>query len=359
MTSAETSLQRQLFGYKLLIYILIGVLGYFWGWGWMLGSLLVSGGHLWFVWWKLGENRPNLHTPPYPTLGAANTLTLTRGILNSLLAGFIFAPIPPALRWLPMILWTASSFADLFDGIVARLTKRQTRLGELLDLEFDASAMLIVILFTIVHDLMPAWTLILALARYLFVIGLKVRQSHHLPIAPMTDSVQRRIEAGIQMSFLTVVLWPTVGKPFTTVAAYAFGLPFAALFLRDWLVVSTWLDPQNCHYRQLRRHIHTLIYTLLPLCGRLYLAYLLLTRTIPIDLTTWLGWAALVTSAMLLLGLASRLGAILSLIPLVFGGGLLVPRLIMLVFTIAIIQFGGGKFCLWLPEEIIFKQRLG
>ncbi len=326
---------------------------------WLFGAALIGVWHLNFVRQHLSQNCADADAAPYPTLGIANIMSTTRGLLNAWLAGFILAPVPSALIWLPAILWTTSALLDIFDGVAARATRRQSLLGEALDMEFDAVAILIICTYTVVHQIMPVWYIALGLARYLFVAGLSWRTNRGLPTADLTDSEQRRVEAGMQMAFMTVVLWPIVGKPLTMVAAYSFGVPFGLLFLRDWLVVSTWLDPTNPSYLKLRRAVHALIYSVLPLCLRIFLAFLLITGRLPLRGNGVLVAITVVASFMLLLGVISRFGAIFLLIPLVFGGIVLPWNAILLVLVSAVIKFGGGPFCLWLPEERIFRKRLG
>ncbi len=326
---------------------------------WLLGSGIIGGWHIWFTYQRLDSNRPAPAEKRFPTLGAANAMSITRGLFNALVAGFILAPLPHSYIWLPVILWTLSGFLDMFDGVVARMTKRQSQLGETLDLEFDAAAILIICVYTVAQDLMPVWYIGLGIARYLFIAGLNWREKRNLPIAEMTESNQRRLEAGIQMAFMAVMLWPIVGKPLTTVAAYGFGVPFGLLFLRDWLVVSTWLDPLDKRYLALRRALRTVMYQLLPFFGRILLAGLVLTGLLPVNVTTPLGWVTLITALMVFLGVISRLSAIFFLIPIVFSGLPLPWSAILLIPTIAIIKFGGGPFCLWLPEERFFSARLG
>lgn len=324
---------------------------------WLVVTALVAAWHVAFAWRRLGENRPNATTAPYPSLGIANSLSIFRGLLNSMLAGFILTPSP--FLWLPAILWSCSAIIDMVDGVAARVTNRQSQLGASLDLEFDSVSILIIVLYTISHDLMPAWYILLAVARYLFVIGLWLRSRRGLPIADLTESSQRRLEAGLQMAFLTVVLWPTVGKPYTTVAAYAFGIPFLGLFMRDWLVASTALDPHNPRYLAVRKALRHLVYDGAPLACRLLLLGLLTTGMLPLYAATPYGMLLVLATLLLLPGVVSRFAATLLLIPLVFGDGELAWRLVMIVLACCVIKFGGGPFSLWLPEETLFNTRLG
>ncbi len=60
---------------------------------------------------------------------------------------------------------------DLLDGYVARVTRRESRLGAILDMEFDGLGILIASAVAVQYDKIPAWYLLLGVARLLFVAG--------------------------------------------------------------------------------------------------------------------------------------------------------------------------------------------
>ena len=166
-----------------------------------------------------------------PTLGYGNGLTLTRGLAICLLAGFLFSPRPPGLlAWVPALLYTLSSIIDYLDGYVARVTGHSTVLGEILDMEFDGLGMLVAITVAIQYGQLPWWYLILGLGRQLFIGGIWLRNRLHKPIYEMTPSENRRLIAGFQMGFMTVILWPIFSPPTTTLACVLFSIPLAGSF---------------------------------------------------------------------------------------------------------------------------------
>jgi len=74
----------------------------------------------------------------------ANLVTLIRGLLLGLLAGFIFLPQPEGLFvWIPGLLYGGSLGGDFLDGYVARHLDIETVLGAKLDMELDSLGVLI------------------------------------------------------------------------------------------------------------------------------------------------------------------------------------------------------------------------
>lgn len=129
-----------------IIYIGVWLLGYWsldsWHYAYSTRWLLLAGVMLVVALTILGgnlqHNRRNDNAPLLPTLGYGNGMTLARGLLLLLLSGFLFSPRPTgSLLWVPAMLFTASRLIDCFDGYVARVTRHDTKLGAILDIEFD------------------------------------------------------------------------------------------------------------------------------------------------------------------------------------------------------------------------------
>jgi CDP-diacylglycerol--glycerol-3-phosphate 3-phosphatidyltransferase len=201
--------------------------------------------------------------------GAANLLTLFRGLLVALLAGFLFAPRPEgAAAWLPALLFTTAAAVDFLDGWWARHTSSQTHLGSLLDMEFDAVGILLAVALTVQYRALPAPFLAVGVARYLFVAAAALRRRRGRPVHGLPPSYLRRRLAGFQMGVLAVILWPVAQPPATTIAEGLVGIPLLAGFLRDWLVVSGRLDPQDPGYRRVVSALRRAAYRWAPLALR-------------------------------------------------------------------------------------------
>uniref|UniRef100_UPI0035B2B983 CDP-alcohol phosphatidyltransferase family protein n=1 Tax=Promineifilum sp. TaxID=2664178 RepID=UPI0035B2B983 len=237
---------------------------------WLALSAAALAYGLWVLWRNLPANRrvvnlTGLERPVrsgsdlLPTLGPGNVLTLVRGLCIGLLAGFLFGPWPPgALAWVIVLLYTVTDVADYFDGYLARRADHVTALGGALDMEFDGLGTLVVILLAVSFGQLPWWYLGLGLARYFFVFGLWLRRRLGRPIHDIPDSAHRRIFAGFQMGFLSVVLWPIVPRPMALIAGSLFAAATGLGFLRDWLVASGVLDPRHSAYLRVQRFLYRL-----------------------------------------------------------------------------------------------------
>ncbi|MBP6471618.1 MAG: CDP-alcohol phosphatidyltransferase family protein [Chloroflexi bacterium] len=352
---------------------------------WALLSGLMLAYVLALFWRNLPTNHRQGETAVLPTLGLGNSLTLYRGLATALLTGFIFSPWPGGLlAWIPAILYMTADIADYLDGYAARVAHHATRLGEILDMEYDGLSVLIVTLLAVWLGQLPVWYLPLGLARYLFVFGLWLRARRGLPIYDMPPSVHRRIFAGFQMGFLSAVLWPIVPPAGATIAGTVFGAATAVSFLRDWLTAVGWLDPQSAGYKQRQRQVVVATTHWLPLFLRLLLAESL--AVVVLAMPSWwppLEWVELMT-AWGLPGVVAL--ADLSLLLLVVGGTAVALGILgrtisfLLVFPVgfdmlthgltwangtalacaaAIMLLGTGVWSLWQPEERWMVKRAG
>jgi CDP-diacylglycerol--glycerol-3-phosphate 3-phosphatidyltransferase len=340
---------------------------YAWRWAALAGSGLVYA--LWLLGRGLKDNRRQGEALVLPTLGAGNAVTLLRGLLLGLLAGFLFAPRPPPeLAWAPALLYTLAIVADCLDGYLARITHHATLLGATLDMEFDALGMLVATALAVGYGQMPVWYLLPGLARYLFVFGMAWRRRQGKPVYPLVHKPSRRVMAGFQMGFTSVLLWPLFSPPATVLAGVIFTLPFMAGFTEDWLEVSGRLGPASYRYRAAKRLAVVVGTVWLPLVLRLILAAVVLGSAIAgpgNPSAPWMGsifGLAVVAAAMLALGAAGRLAA-LGLLVAACGAllthGLDVLNGLTLVCTIAVMLLGSGAYSIWRPEDALLNRRAG
>lgn len=340
---------------------------------------------LWVVWRHLSENHRQGETAVLPRFGWGNRLTILRGLLISMVAGFLLSPWPGGwLAWLPALLYTTADIADYLDGYAARKTNHATRLGERLDMEFDGLGMLLVSLLAVWFAQLPAWYLLIGLARYFFVFGLWLRQKRHLANHAMPHSWHRRIFAGLQMGFMSVVLWPIVPPAAATISGTIFALATSASFLRDWLVVIGWLDTQTDFYIRWQRRLYRLFAVTLPPVFRLIFvgcaAGLIAQTAVPWQPTGWISlfsswhlpWPALLASlwavigltatGMITLGAMGRLMSLIVVFPVGFDmvvNGANGLNGAALACAILILLLGTGAFSLWRPEERFMVRRAG
>jgi CDP-diacylglycerol--glycerol-3-phosphate 3-phosphatidyltransferase len=219
------------------------------GVGWLASSGLVAGYVLAFSWSRLAENHRADSPEVLPSLGPGTSLTLLRGLLVAPLAGLLFLPpLAGILAWLPALLYTASGVADHLDGYVARKTKHATRLGEVLDLEFDGLGVLLAVGLAIHYGRLPPAFLVVGLVRYGYLLwGVAVRKLgrslHELP-----PSRVRRALAGLEIGFLSAALWPIIPPPLALLTGSVFAVPFLISFGRDALVVGGFVDIASPRY---------------------------------------------------------------------------------------------------------------
>ena len=139
------------------------------------------------IWQHLPENHRMGETAVLPTFGLGNHLTILRGLLISMLAGFLFIPWGAGwLAWIPALLYTAASIADILDGYAARVTNHATALGARLDITVDGLGILIVILLAVWYKQLPLSYLTIGLARYFQSVACgdtyQKRKPHPMPL---------------------------------------------------------------------------------------------------------------------------------------------------------------------------------
>jgi CDP-diacylglycerol--glycerol-3-phosphate 3-phosphatidyltransferase len=242
---------------------------------WALKAAAVVAYQLLFI---LGNRRKILSGENLDHLwGPANLISLTRGLMIAVLAGFLFAPQPVGiLGWLPAGLYSLLAILDFFDGYWARKSNTQTRLGELLDQEYDALGILVALVLVIQWGHLPIPFLYIAVAKYVFAAGTAWRSFRGKVVHPLPPSHMRRRLAGFQMGILTVFLWPIARPPGTLLAQLIIGVPLLLGFVRDWLLVSGALDPEDPGYRKIKKAFYNLGSRWLPPVIRIVLAVALM-----------------------------------------------------------------------------------
>jgi CDP-diacylglycerol---glycerol-3-phosphate 3-phosphatidyltransferase len=289
-----------------------------------------------------------------------------------------------ALAWVIVLLYTIADIADYFDGYLARRANHVTLLGGALDIEFDGLGMLVVILLAVSFGQLPVWYLALGLARYLFLFGLWLRHRFNRPVFDMTPSAHRRIFAGFQMGFLSVVLWPILPRPMAVIPGTLFAMATGLGFWRDWLVVSGTIHPAHPTYRWIQRALYQLFAIRLPLLWRALVVICMISMMsrllprlqpapwydllaswgvpIPVFFTILLAFVAILATPLIGLGILPRIMAVAILLPIGFAiatQGLQWDNTVALVSVVFIQLLGAGPYSLWPVEERYLYQRLG
>lgn len=352
-------------------------------WRWAIVAAGVLAYELALLWRGLKDNHRRDERTLLPSLGAGNMLTMLRGLALGSLAGFLLVPQPSGrLAWLPAGLYTLAILADYLDGYLARVTHHATLLGETLDIEFDALGILVATWLAVNYGQLPGWYLLLGLSRYLFLFGIWWRTRRGKPVYDLPPSANRRMVAGFQMVFSSVMLWPIMHPPGTTLAGVVFALPFTASFGRDWLVVSGRLDPTSSSYLKTRHMLAVVMTGWLPLILRVgvlvvmvwlissafwsapNLTALFAWPDLPSSgiLATAIGLIAPLATLMLALGLAGRLaalGLVMAASIDILANGLYLYNGFLLTSTIALMLLGSGALSFWRPEDALLSRRAG
>jgi CDP-diacylglycerol--glycerol-3-phosphate 3-phosphatidyltransferase len=174
-------------------------------------------------------------------LSAATWVTIARGLLIALVAGFALERIPAGRApWVPGALYTLAALADLADGALARRTARVTALGAKLDVTTDAVGLCVAPLVGVRWGRLPPWYLALALAYPAFRLALRLRRARGLPTFParLVPDPRARFFAGVQMTVVAAALYPVLPRAFTWTAATLAMAPTLALFADEWLLVT-------------------------------------------------------------------------------------------------------------------------
>ena len=160
---------------------------------------------------------------PFRHFGAANWVTMLRGVLVALAASLIAEPAASALAWMLAGVTATVAVLDGLDGWLARRTRMSSPFGARFDMETDAFFMLVLSVLVWRHDKAGAWVIAIGLMRYAFVAA-----GWWLPwlARPLRATPRGRAVAVGQFAALGVSLLPMVPVPASTVAS---GVGLAAL----------------------------------------------------------------------------------------------------------------------------------
>ncbi len=202
---------------------------------------------VWFYVWRQGQQRLHLNHPAnsdvlYASLGHGSCVTLIRGLLIAVTAGFLMPALllslPTALLYIPAVAYTAAAIGDALDGVLARRQQQVSRLGAELDTTLDALGLLVAPVLAVITGKLHVSYLLVSIAYYLFVWGLRWRRQHGKAVYPLPPSQLRRQLAGWQMGLVATALWPPIPGGVTQVLGVLFMIPLLIGFWRDWLAVS-------------------------------------------------------------------------------------------------------------------------
>lgn len=217
---------------------------------WLLQSMIIMIYVLGLLKYGLRWNCHRAENVLRPTLGYGTWVTIIRGALIAVLAGYLFQPWPTSnfspgrLSWTPGLLYLTASILDWIDGRVARACRHETRLGAFLDINLDALGLLIASLAAVWYGQLPPAYLSAGFAYYAFIGGIWLRKKFSKPVFELRPWRGARIIAGFQMGFVGIALLPIVKPSVTTLTAYGAMLFLLAGFVRDWMIVCGYWNPK-------------------------------------------------------------------------------------------------------------------
>jgi phosphatidylglycerophosphate synthase len=175
------------------------------------------------------------HLPAAAGLGAANRVTLGRGLLVCLIAASLVDP-----RWLGqqahglVLVASLALAADGLDGWVARRTATASAFGARFDMELDAFLILLLCFCVLAAGKAGAWIFAIGAMRYVFVAAM-----WPCPwlAAPLPESRRRKVVCVWQVASLLCALSPWVAPPLATPLLASALLALALSFAVDvrWL----------------------------------------------------------------------------------------------------------------------------
>jgi phosphatidylglycerophosphate synthase len=212
-------------------------------------AVLLGAGAVLLVW-----RLPAYH--PFAMLGAANQVTLARGVLVALLAGLIGTGAAPRLQVAALCISTLAATLDAVDGWLARRNGVSSAYGARLDMETDALLILVLSLLAWQFGKAGAWVLGSGLMRYAFVgaslLFPWMRQA--LPPRP-----RRKVVAVLQVIALLLALAVFVPRGVSSILC-ALGL---AALTGSFLLDTLWLGRHGQPGEGRVRHAVTLLIALL------------------------------------------------------------------------------------------------
>ena len=105
-----------------------------------------------------------------------NLLTYGRMVAVPVVAGCLFAPDDPRMRWLALAVFTVAGITDFFDGYLARAWNQQSSLGRMLDPIADKLLVAASLLMLVADRTVTSWSIwaaIVILCREILVSGLR------------------------------------------------------------------------------------------------------------------------------------------------------------------------------------------
>ena len=172
-----------------------------------------------------------------------NILTIGRIIVVPIF--IITFYLPGALGdWIPFLLFSLASFTDFLDGLLARLYKEESKLGELLDPIADKIIVAAALVLLVMNDIIKNYEVIAAiiiLTREIMISGLREFLAKAQVSMPVTGLA--KFKTFIQMFAIAILLTGESGNRFINFQDYnAHSIGIILLWLSAFLTLYTGYD---------------------------------------------------------------------------------------------------------------------
>ena len=172
-----------------------------------------------------------------------NILTIGRIILVPVFIGTFY--LPGAMGdWIPFIIFVLASFTDFLDGLLARLYKEESKLGELLDPIADKIIVAAALVLLVMNDTIRNYEVIAAiiiLTREILISGLREFLAASKISMPVTGLA--KFKTFIQMFAIAILLTGESGNALVNFQDYnAHTIGIVLLWLSAFLTLYTGYD---------------------------------------------------------------------------------------------------------------------
>src|SRR5579884_2920683 len=117
------------------------------------------------LFWHLGLNRSLQSGELLPDIGVANTLTWLRGLCASYLLARLAGGLGVSSE-LALVVFLGGRATDILDGLIARRTATQSKLGQIADAETDFCLYLSLTIILLKNGVLPLWIGLVMLLRF-------------------------------------------------------------------------------------------------------------------------------------------------------------------------------------------------
>ncbi len=172
-----------------------------------------------------------------------NILTIGRIILVPIFIGTFYLPGPMG-DWIPFFIFVLASFTDFLDGLLARLYKEESKLGELLDPVADKIIVASALVLLVMDNTIESYEVIAAIIimiREILISGLREYLARVQVAVPVTGLA--KFKTFLQMFAIAILLTGESGNKIINFGDYnAHSIGIFLLWIAAFLTIYTGYD---------------------------------------------------------------------------------------------------------------------